>query len=59
MVFHWLWDLVVRISANSVVYFMMHVTEWDLFIDCNRAGFSGGEYLDLRLKKGGMNGKIV
>lgn len=49
----------MRISANSVVYFMMHVTEWDLFIDCNRAGFSGGEYLDLRLKKGGMNGKIV
>ena len=32
MVFHWLWDLVVRISANSVAYFMMRATEWDLFM---------------------------
>ena len=49
----------MRISANSVVYFMLHVTEWDLFIDCIRAGVSGGEYLDLRLKKGWMNGKKI
>ena len=36
MVFHWLWDLVVRISANSAEYFIMRVTEWGLFIDCIR-----------------------
>jgi hypothetical protein len=42
MVFHWLWDLVVRICANLAVYFMVRGTEWDLFIECIGADMHWG-----------------